>query len=159
MASAVVRAAGEGEKRWFLGGGLHTWKVRATDSDGSLVVFEDELEGGKLTPLHMHADVDEAIYVLEGEIVLEAHGEPVVVGAGGFAFAPRGVPHAFMVRSDRARLLAIQTPGSGESFYIQASETVTDGSTSGPVDFERLGAIAAETGATTILGPPPFAMQ
>ena len=156
MARAVVAQPGEGEKRWFLGGGLHTWKVRAEDSGGSLVVFEDELEGGKVTPLHLHADVDEAMYVLEGEIVLEANGEPTVVGAGGFAFAPRGVPHAFMVKSDRARVLAIQTPGSGEVFYREASEAVADGISSGPVDFERLGAIAAATGATTILGPPPF---
>ncbi|MBV9664313.1 MAG: cupin domain-containing protein, partial [Actinobacteria bacterium] len=51
----------------------------------------------------------------------------------------------------------IQTPGSGQAFYRDASQPI-DESGAGPVDFERLGAVAAATGATTILGPPPFAV-
>jgi quercetin dioxygenase-like cupin family protein len=155
MAQAIVRDRGEGEHRWFLGGGVHVWKATAEETGNSMFVIEDEMERGKVTPLHMHPDVDEAIYVLEGEIMIEAEGEPRTLGAGGFAFAPRGCPHAFVVTSERARLLAIQTPGSGEAFYRGASEPLSESGT-GSVDFERLQAVAAETGATTILGPPPF---
>ena len=156
MAASVVRNRGEGEQRWFLGGGKHTWKVRSEETDNSMLAFEDDLEQGKVTPMHFHADVDEALYVLEGEITLVVEGgEERVVGAGGFTFAPRGCAHAFIVTSARARLLCIQTPGSGEDFYRNASSPLTDDET-GPVDFARLGEIAAETGATTIVGPPPF---
>ena len=116
MAQAIVRNSGEGERRWFLGGGLHTWKADAGETDNAMLVFEDELVQGKVTPMHFHADVDEALYVLEGEILLKCEGHDHVVGEGGFAFAPRGYAHAFMVTSQRARLLCIQTPGSGQRF-------------------------------------------
>jgi quercetin dioxygenase-like cupin family protein len=159
MAQAIVRNAGEGEQRWFLGGGLHTWKANAEETGNSMLVFEDEMERGKMTPLHLHADVDEAMYVIEGEIVLKGDdGKEQTIGAGGFAFAPRGCAHAFAVTSERARVLAIQTPGSGQAFYRGASQPVNAAGT-GPVDFERLQEVAVETGATTILGPPPFELS
>jgi quercetin dioxygenase-like cupin family protein len=158
MPEAIVRNAGEGERMWFLGGGTHTWKALSEETDNSLLVFEDELEQGKVTPMHFHADVDEALYVIEGEIVLNAEGNEHVVGAGGFVFAPRGYAHAFAVTSARARLLCIQTPGTGQAFYREASKPVTDFETA-QVDFDRLRDVAIETGATTIVGPPPFTMS
>jgi quercetin dioxygenase-like cupin family protein len=155
MAESIVRNVGEGERVWFLGGGIHTWKALAEETGNSMIVFVDELERGKVTPMHLHADVDEAMYVIEGEIVLNVEGSERTVGAGGFTFAPRGCAHAFVVTSDRARVLAIQTPGSGEAFFRNASQPV-DESETGPVDFDRIRESAAETGATTIIGPPPF---
>ena len=155
MAESIVRNAGEGERMWFLGGGIHTWKAFAEETDNSMIVFEDELERGKVTPMHLHADADEAMYVIEGEILLNVEGSERTVGAGGFTFAPRGCAHAFVVTSDRTRVLAIQTPGSGQAFYRDASEPANESGT-GPVDFDRIREVAAETGATTILGPPPF---
>lgn len=158
MADAIVRNEGDGERRWFLGGGLHTWKALAEETDGAMLVFEDHLERGKVTPMHFHADVDEALYVIEGEIRLNVEGTEHVVGAGGFTFAPRGCAHAFLVTSDHARLLCIQTPGSGQDFYRNASEPETVAATA-PVDFDRLRDVAIETGATTMVGPPPFSMS
>ena len=158
MAEAIMRNKDEGERRWFLGGGLHTWKALAEETGGSMLVFEDSLERGKVTPMHLHADVDEALYIIEGEILLNVEGTEHVVGAGGFTFAPRGCAHAFVVTSERARLLCIQTPGSGQAFYRNASHPATESGT-GQVDFDRLSEIAVDTGATTIVGPPPFAMS
>ena len=68
MAKAIVRNRDEGERRWFCGGGLHVWKASAEETGDSMIVFEDHLERGKVTPMHFHAHVDEAMYVIEGEI-------------------------------------------------------------------------------------------
>jgi len=157
MAEAIVRNGGEGEQLWFFGGGIHTWKARAEETDNAMLVFEDDLERGKVTPMHLHADVDEALYVIEGEILLNVEGAERTVGAGGFTFAPRGCAHAFVVTSEHARILCIQTPGSGQEFYLRASQPVA-ASGSGPVDFDRIRDAAVATGATTIVGPPPFAV-
>ncbi len=46
---------------------------------------------GDQPPLHRHQD--EGFYVLEGELSLWAGDEHVVLRAGQFANAPRGVPH------------------------------------------------------------------
>ena len=34
-AASVVRAAAAGERREFFGGGVHTWMVRAAETDGA----------------------------------------------------------------------------------------------------------------------------
>lgn len=154
--NTIVRHAGEGEKLWFYGGGVHTWKVTAGETQGMLGLFEDTLERGKTTPLHRHPESDEIIYVLEGELLIHAEGAPRTVGKGGVVFNPRGVPHAFLVTSERARILAIVSPASGmDAFYRKASIPEENG----PVDFGKVGEAARETGATIILGPPPFATQ
>ncbi len=113
---------------------------------------------GKVTPRHRHPDVDETLYVLDGEILVHLHGREQRVGTGGIVVAPRGVPHAFLVTSDTARLLCLTTPGSAESFYRYASEPATAANLggSGPVDVARVQESARQTGATEILGPPPF---
>ena len=156
MSSPIVRADGDGEKRWFSGGGVHTWKATSEETDGAFLLFEDHMAEGKLTPLHTHPDADEAFYVLEGEIVVHVDGEDHKVGPGGFALAPRGVPHAFLVTSEGTRLLCLQSPGTGQAFFRQASDPTSDDSLDGPVDFARVQAAAKEHGGVEIIGPPPF---
>jgi quercetin dioxygenase-like cupin family protein len=154
--TTVVRESGEGERSWFCGGGLMTWKATNEETGGAFLLFEDELEAGKVTPLHRHPDADETFYLLEGDILLHVDGEQREVHAGGVAMIPRGVPHAFMVTSAHARMLCLQTPGHGERFFRLAGDPVVEGAPRTPVDFDRVGAAAVETGAVDIIGPPPF---
>jgi quercetin dioxygenase-like cupin family protein len=151
-----IKAAGEGERRWFSGGGLHTWKVTEADSAGSLSAFEDVMTAGKMTPWHAHPDSDEATYLLEGECRVKVGDDERVVSTGGFWFVPRGVPHAFTVLSPTARMVAFQVPGATARFYREASDPAADSDVHGTVDFDRVREVAASTGATAILGPPPF---
>jgi quercetin dioxygenase-like cupin family protein len=153
---AIVRDTGEGEQRWFCGGGLHTWKATSQETDGAFLLFEDQLDLGKVTPLHRHPDADETFYMLEGEVLLHIDGEKRPLLAGGIAIIPRGIPHAFLVTSAQARMLCLQTPGSGEDFYRLASESAAAGDPPAPIDFDRVRAAAAQTGAIELLGPPPF---
>ena len=153
----IIWAAGEGEKLTFFGGGLHTWKLTTDDTDGAFFMLEDVMAQGKCTPLHRHPEADETVYVLEGEIVVNVDGKENRVGAGGMTFTPRGVPHAFLVVSDSARVLTLQTPGIGQAFYRGASEPATDDACE-TVDIARLQASANENPrGIEILGPPPFA--
>lgn len=153
----IIRAAGEGDKQSFLGGGLHTWKLLAEDTDGAFFLFEDVMVQGKTTPLHRHPEADEMTYILEGEIVVKVDGKETRVGPGGMSFVPKGVPHAFLVVSDSARLLTVHSPAAtSQAFYRGASEPATD-DTSETVDMARLQASAKENPrGIEILGPPPF---
>jgi len=112
---------------------------------------------GKTTPLHTHPNLDETIIVLEGEILFYAEGREHRVGPQGVALAPRGAPHAFMVTSERALIWALQTPGSGEVFYREASEPANAETDPGRTDWDRLRAAAERhPDIIQILGPPPF---
>ena len=153
---AVVRDTGEEEQRWFCGGGLHTWKATRQDTGGAFLLFEDRLDLGKVTPLHRHPDADETFYMLEGEVLLHIDGEQWPLHTCGIAIIPRGIPHAFMVTSELARMLCLQTPGSGEEFYRIASEPAVEGEPAAPIDFDRVREAATQTGAIELLGPPPF---
>ena len=123
----IIRADGDGDKQAFRGGGVHTWKLLAEDTDGAFFLFEDVMTKGKCTPLHHHPEAAEMVYVLEGEILVNVDGVETRVGAGGMTFTPKGVPHAFLVLSDVARTLSMQTPAIGQDFYRDASEPAVDG--------------------------------
>jgi quercetin dioxygenase-like cupin family protein len=153
----IIRGEGEGERRWFAGGGVHVMKETAEETDGAFMLLEDRMVRGKTTPLHTHPNLDETLIVLEGEILVYAEGREHRVGPRGVAVAPRGAPHAFMVTSESALILALQTPGSGEAFYLEASEPASADTDPGRTDWDRLRA-AAERHPDTIqiLGPPPF---
>ena len=151
----MVRAAGEGPRRWFYGGGVHTWLATAEETGGAFLLFEDAMDAGKRTPLHTHPDADETMYVLEGEILAHLDGDEEHIGAGGLVMAPRGLPHAFMVTADGTRLLCLQTPGCCEAFYLGASEPLS-AEPARVVDFDRVRASGAANGGIQLLGPPPF---
>jgi len=153
----IVRPKGQGEVRWFYGGGVHTWLATSSETGGSFLLFHDLMARGKSTPLHTHP-FDESAYVLEGEILLHVEGQDQKLGPGGFAMMPRGVAHAFLVTSESAAVLFLETPGSSEAFYRGASEPLTPAlEASAPMDFDRIRDSAARNGGIEILGPPPFA--
>ena len=156
--ASIVRAEGEGEQLRFWGGGILTIKASAEETRGAFLLFEDSMAQGKTTPLHIHADEDETLYVLEGKLLVHIDGTDYAVGQHGVAVALRGVPHAFLVTSPRARVLTLQTPGTAEAFYRGASEPANaDSDPSGPVDLARVREVAQRVGGMKVLGPPPFA--
>ncbi|HZU18951.1 MAG TPA: cupin domain-containing protein [Candidatus Dormibacteraeota bacterium] len=157
MSTAVVRQRGEGEYLAFAGGGTLTIKAGSADTGGSLMVFEDRVVRGKTTPLHLHPNLEEVIYVVEGEILAYVDGQEWPVGAGGILIIPRGVPHALLVTSETGRLLCAVVPGTGEAFFREASDPAASESELRRPDFERLEAVAARSDSIEVLGPPPFA--
>ena len=158
--TTIVRDAGEGDAMWF-NNDLLTFKAAGDETDGAFVLLEEVARRGKVTPLHTHPEETESFYVLEGELMLHIDGSDRPVGPGGFASVPPGVPHAYLVTSETARLLILLTPGSGAmtDFFRAAGEAAGERALppETPLDIERIAAAAASTGAVDILGPPPFA--
>ena len=160
-AISVIRQDGEGEHLWFAGGGLFTMKATSAETGGTFSLFEDREVLGKPTPLHLHPNDDEVLYVLEGEILAYIDGEERRVGEHGVFVAPRGVPHAFLVTSKNARLLCLTVPGTGwaEVQYSELCEPASADAIPGsrPPDMERVREVAKRSDTIEILGPPPFA--
>ena len=157
QAKSFIRQAGEGERRWFYGGGVHTWLARAEETGGASLIYRDAMELGKVTPMHIHPDTDEALYIVSGEILINLAGVEQHVGAGGLAMALRGEPHAFKVLAEDTIMLCIQTPGNAQSFYLGASVPLVPGDdASGTVDFDRVQESGRLNGGIIMVGPPPF---
>jgi len=72
------------------------------------VVLEMTLPVGSAPPLHVHDDLDDTWYILDGEMVVRCGDDELVVRAGHWVSMPRGVPHTFVVVGDReARILIV----------------------------------------------------
>jgi len=152
----LIRNSVDAERRWFYGGGIFTWLAKAEDTAETFLLYECEMEQGKVTPLHTHP-ADESMFVLEGEILMHMDGDESILKTGGLTIAPRGVPHAFKVLSPVARVLFLHTPGNCEAFYMGASEPIGQDVETGLVDFDRIIASGRENGGFEFAGPPPFA--
>ncbi len=137
--------------RWFLG--CQVWQ-RATSwqTGGALGLIEQLVPPGFGSPYHVHHQEDEAFYVLEGEIRFFSEGRSWVLGAGGFAFLPQGIPHGFRTEGDRpSRSLILVTPGGFEGFVAELSSVDPP---AGPPDMAALMQAAGKY-EIEILGPLP----
>lgn len=152
----LVRNAHDAERRWFYGGGLHTWLVRQDEVDAGFLLFEDDVEPGKSTPLHVHPHAEETFYLLSGSMLLHLDGTESELRPGGVAVIPRHVPHAFLAGPHGARMLCLHTPGGGEEFYRTASEPARANEPPPQTDVERVREAAMATGTMRVVGPPPF---
>ncbi len=76
---------------------------------------------------------------------------------GDFVCAPKGIPHTFLVTSDRAEYLTSFAPAGAERFFAEVAPPVVPGEPAppprapDPAEFAR---VAASYGIE-IVGPPP----
>jgi quercetin dioxygenase-like cupin family protein len=99
---------------WFAGTRVVV-HARAADSQGRLRVWESDEPRGTALPLHVHANEDEQLVILEGEPTVRLGDAVHRLRAGDTLALPRGVPHAHRVTSQTARILTIATPGGCSS--------------------------------------------
>ena len=111
-------APGEGNTIEGPAGGPLTFKARGEQTGGTLTAFENTIAPLDGPPLHIHANEDEAFYILEGHLRYLLDGELHDAPAGSFVFIPRGTPHCFQNIGDRsARILVLFTPSGMERFF------------------------------------------
>lgn len=124
-------------------------KISRRDTDGALAVFEQlgqTPHGGP--PLHIHLEQDEWFHVTEGEYLFQCGEERFELKAGDTIFLPRGMPHAFVQRTETARTIVSYLPaGRMEEFFA-----VTD-SWSSPPSKEEVARVFAAHGMK-VVGEP-----
>jgi hypothetical protein len=100
---------------------------------------------------------DEAMYVLEGEVLFKCGDELFHAGPGSFVFLPRDIPHSYKNGADTpARWLILTMPAGIERFFVEVgTPALDDGLRPQPLDPQKLAALAAQYGQE-ILGPLPF---
>ena len=121
LSTAIVDSPNNADAQawWFLDT-LVVEHRRASEME--TVVLEMTLPVGSSPPLHVHDDLDDTWYILEGEMVLRCGDDELVVGAGHWVSMPRGVPHTFRVVGDReARILLVHDNPSFRDFIRELS--------------------------------------
>lgn len=153
--NGLTLGAGEGDAIWFLTNRI-TIKARARTTGGAYGLFEAELPAGFSPPLHVHHREDETFWILDGDFSVQCGDRRFRAGPGAYVFAPRGIPHTFVVDGPSpGRLLTLLTPGGGEEFFTAMGRPAEAGGLPPPepIDIPRLKQIAARFGID-IVGPP-----
>lgn len=147
MAEPVFRRPGEGGRLDTPIGADVVFKARGEQTQGTLTAFENLVAPGEGPPLHTHANEDESLYVLEGDVRFKLGNEILAAPAGSFVFIPRGTPHSWQnVGDGPARILVHFTPSGMERFFDDFAALEAPG----PDAFETVG---AEVGME-VVGPP-----
>lgn len=141
--SGLIVVAGEGDQVLSPVGGEIIHKVRGEQSGGGISVFESHIPPGEGPPLHVHANEEETLYVLEGSFRFRLGEEIAAAPAGSLMFVPRGVPHTWQNAGEEpGRLLIVFTPAGMERFFDRAEG-----------DRAAFAAFGEELGMT-VAGPP-----
>ena len=126
--------AGEGERIWIVGDTM-TLKATGPATEGRLLLLENLTVPGGGPPPHVHTREDEFFYVLDGTFEIRIGDELHALGAGGFAFVPRGTVHKFRNTGERpARILVGFTPAGMEGFFRESGRPATDDGPAPPLD-------------------------
>lgn len=121
--------------------------VAGEETAGRYGLLETTEERSARLPRHLHHREDETLYVIEGSLSVWIAGEWVEAPAGTALLLPRGVEHALVAATKKARVLSFFAPAGFEGFYREMPAT-------GPSDVERLVTTAARYDCE-ITGPTP----
>lgn len=126
----------------------------AATADGG-VVAEATLPEGASPPLHMHDDLDDSFYVVDGRMVMRCGDEVWIAEPGDWVEFPMGVPHTFRVMDGPARVLLVHDNDHFLSFVRdlgRSAEAPTLPPPGGGPSLEALATASAAHGITNIGG-------
>ena len=121
-------------------------RVPAADNNGVYSFVEIASEPGDGTPLHVHQNEDEYLFVLEGTARCAVGDKTFDAGAGTMLALPRNIPHAWGNRSTSIlRMAFVVYPGGVE----EAMRVIAKG------DVTNIEVFARKFGVS-VIGPTPF---
>jgi mannose-6-phosphate isomerase-like protein (cupin superfamily) len=123
------------------------------DTGGRYSLVELAELPGYSTPLHIHKDMDEAFYVLDGTLTADIAGKRYELTAGSSVIIPRGTPHAQgNFGKIPVRLLVTTSPGGFEQFFLDRVELFKTMKPENPEFGKRMDAII-EKANIEVVGP------
>lgn len=104
-------------KEFVLAGVVMKRLLSGDRTAGQFCLFENRSDGDTRTPIHVHANDDETLYIVEGALTALIDGKPRRVISGESIFLPRGVPHQLVNTSgDPCKYVLIGTPALFDRF-------------------------------------------
>ncbi|MEH1935557.1 MAG: quercetin 2,3-dioxygenase [Nostoc sp.] len=132
----LVSPTGEGLV-YSVVGDTYTFKAVSEDTGGAYSTFEFFIPPQNGSPPHIHHREDETFYILEGELLFQVGDQNIVLSAGSFVHAPKGIPHSFKnVGTTPARTFTTAIPAGLENFFEEVGYLVKDKDTPVPISLE-----------------------
>ena len=90
----------------------------------SLVEFSGD-EGPWTVP-HIHREMEESFYVLDGTFTFTIGGRDVEAGPETYLLVPRGTPHVMRAGPEGGRFLTLMVPGGLEEMFFELGSLSAD---------------------------------
>jgi len=114
---AIIRTPGDANPMNY-DAGTARFLLSREETGGRYSVVELAESPGYSTPLHIHKDMDEAFYVLEGTLTAQIASKKYELPAGSFVLIPKGTAHAQgNLGKTPVRVLVTTSPGGFEQFF------------------------------------------
>ena len=125
--NSIILGPGEGKTISTLGNKIG-YKAVSADTGGryGLVEYTAGPEFTGPAP-HVHPELEEAFYVLEGEFMILVGEENIPAPAGSFVLIPRGTVHTFSNPGPiPSKFLIIVSPGGFEKYFEELAPLVEE---------------------------------
>ncbi len=144
----IVHKSGEGKAYWMLGG-LYEVLLSSDETHGAATVMQMTMPAGMGPPPHVHHNVTETVYVVDGTLRYQFDGKKIDGGPGSLFRIPADTLEGFEPTS-KVRVVITYEPGGIEKFFAEAGEPAQrreiPPSPTSPPDVDRLAKIAARHG-------------
>ena len=125
------------------------FKITGEDTDGRFDYVEGTIHYLGGPPIHVHHFQDETFYVVDGALRFKVGEETFDLGAGDFAYVPRGVAHGYVnMQQEPVRGLGIFVPGGFDRFMDAIGQLPP-----GPPDQDKMRQLGEKYGQE-VVGPP-----
>src|SRR5713101_231636 len=81
---------------------------------------------GPWTVPHLHREMEESFFVLDGEFTFAVGEEKIPAGPGSYILVPRGTRHVITAGAGGGRLLGLMVPGGLEEMFIELADLPPD---------------------------------
>jgi quercetin dioxygenase-like cupin family protein len=109
--------------------GTRNYRLVGPPTNGSkyLEIALGDIERHEGSPAHAHPDLEQAVYIIEGEATVTIDGIVEEVKTGDLLFFPPHVFHDIKVKSERIKLLVIYSPPFLEAPVMHLATATDEG--------------------------------
>lgn len=107
-------------------GGFFKVLISPEQTAGNMALIDMTLPRGVEPPMHVHSREDETFYLLDGAITFFIGDTVKKAVVGDAVFAPRQIPHHFVIESESVRFLTLITPGQLLEYFMEFSAAIVD---------------------------------
>ena len=97
-------------------------RLSGEQTGGAFSLVENLNRRGNGSPVHVHDQEDETLFVLDGELQVFVGEEEHTAGPGTVAVLPQRLRHAYVVTSATARFLTLHIPAGFEQFAAEVGQ-------------------------------------
>lgn len=116
--SKPLTVPAEQKERLSVSGNAITVKIGGEQTDNAYSVFELSVPPCAGAGLHIDKDWDEWWHVVDGTFAFTLNEERMELGAGSFAYGPKGIPHSFKnVGKTTGKIVMVTMPSGLEKFF------------------------------------------